>query len=498
MNIKRPTAQIRLSPVRLRRSESGKRVPQMKPILELSKAARVILRITVSFVSLGAAGIASAEGLALSAKEQPIPTPQHTLVIGMTISPDCRHVAYATGSLGEMLVVVDGVEGKRYEAVGRISFSPVGNRIVYWARLSGTDLIVVDGVPMNGRSPTFSPDGNRLAFVGDSDGPAITAKGIECVRFADVESDLLTFSPDGKRVAYMSKSGNKKTIRVNGVAGKEYSNVLYPIFSPDSKHVAYEAKIGERWGLVVDGAEIANDIQTRIRFNENTVFSPDSRRIVFEAIRDDKHVVVIDGVEGIGFRWVGNLIFSPDSQRIAYVGTNSEWGADEPEARVVVDGAQGKEYPVVSKLVFSPDSKHVGYRVHLGSSHTGAKELIVVDGVERSIYDEVGEPVFSSDGKHVAYVAKRSSERFVELDGVEGSRYREVDNLTFSPDGKHIAYIATREDRKFVVVDGVEGKAYDSISTLVFESPTQFFALARDGNKFLRLDVAIKLSSAGS
>ena len=119
--------------------------------------------------------------------------------------------------------MVDGVEGKEYDEIEHISFSPDSKRVEFLAKRNGKWLKVIDGV----ESPEYDSDGF---------GP--------------------TFSPNSKRVAYTGQRGEKPMAVVDGIEGLPYDNVQPLVFSPDSKHVAYWAKRGEQWILVIDGAEV--------------------------------------------------------------------------------------------------------------------------------------------------------------------------------------------------------------------------------------------------
>jgi hypothetical protein len=88
---------------------------------------------------------------------------------------------------------VDGVEGKEYDGVGGVVFSPDSQRVAYMARRGDKVLVVMDGV----------------------EGKEYDAIGVYPV-----------FSPDSKRVAYEAKRGGKQLVAVDGVEGKEYDRFL--------------------------------------------------------------------------------------------------------------------------------------------------------------------------------------------------------------------------------------------------------------------------------
>ena len=65
----------------------------------------------------------------------------------LVVSPDSRHVAYAVKREEKWLVVVDGVEGKKYDGIleGMPVFSPNSKRVAYVAQRGGKWLVVIDG-----------------------------------------------------------------------------------------------------------------------------------------------------------------------------------------------------------------------------------------------------------------------------------------------------------------------------------------------------------------
>jgi len=76
---------------------------------------------------------------------------QYDFLGHVIFSPDSKHLAYSAGMgpdrLGDRFVVVDGIEGKQYQFVrGDIVFSPDSQRLAYYAQtLDNRYVIVVDG-----------------------------------------------------------------------------------------------------------------------------------------------------------------------------------------------------------------------------------------------------------------------------------------------------------------------------------------------------------------
>jgi roadblock/LC7 domain-containing protein len=114
--------------------------------------------------------------------------------------------------------VVNGTEGKQYDGVSGLIFSPDGTQVAYVASLGSKQLAVVNGT-----------EGKQYDGVSG-----------------------LIFSPDGTQVAYVASLGSKQLAVVNGTEGTQYDGVSGLIFSPDGTQVAYVATSGSKQMAVVD------------------------------------------------------------------------------------------------------------------------------------------------------------------------------------------------------------------------------------------------------
>jgi roadblock/LC7 domain-containing protein len=208
-------------------------------------------------------------------------------------SPDGKSMAYGAQIKDMWTVVVNGKQGKSYDAIGGLIFSPDSAQVAYATKT----------------------DDKWAAVAGAKEGKAYD--GI----------NRLHISPDGRRLAYSADAGEKQVLVVDGVEGKPYAAIVEAssveqahsckgdicwdafyiakpfLFSADSKRAAYVAKVGEK------------------RFNVS-----------------EKWSAVVDGKEEQAYDGIGGLIFSPDSRHTAYVA-----GA-EAKQFVVVDSKEGKQY----------------------------------------------------------------------------------------------------------------------------------------------------------
>jgi len=181
-------------------------------------------------------------------------------------SPDGKRIAYVAGPEKALVVVVDDDESKEYMYVfgGGLGFSPNSERIGYCCLdKTRTFNFVVDGKPvifknlqgMDMNSISFSPDGNRAAFIGmTKDGwppviDGVVGEPYKCPGRA-------VFSPDSKHVAYCCEDVRASFLILDGVKGKEYDSTgNVPVFSPDGKHLVYQAREGDTCWVIVDGKE---------------------------------------------------------------------------------------------------------------------------------------------------------------------------------------------------------------------------------------------------
>jgi dipeptidyl aminopeptidase/acylaminoacyl peptidase len=229
-------------------------------------------------------------------------------------------------------------------------------------------VLVVDGqetgpeyADADGESLTFSPDGQRIAFVATIDKEQCCVVDGEPGPGQYSISDL-TFSPDSRRVAYGASNGRKHYVLVDGEMGPEFN---MPIdgrlcFSPDSKHVAYVARHGS---FYLDGKEIT-EIKGGLDHRRAMAFSPDSSKLALglNMRRGPDGILLFDiagkkvgehlQLEG-GWESPLAVAWSPDSRSIAWFGTYSAYCNDQ-----LIGTYFGKDSGVTSQL---PRPLRVGF-----------------------------------------------------------------------------------------------------------------------------------------
>lgn len=200
----------------------------------------------------------------------------------------------------------------------------------------------------NWLNPKWSPDGLRLAVMGDDghDGEVflITADGelITQVTATPGDERSMTWSPDGKRLAYISGKvpGDLWVINADGTGARQITSDLYiqnPKWSPDGRRILYSGWSRERMegflgSIRADGADA--DAPRRIETLGWSLgapdFSPDGSKIAYTRYRDVTNsqyeyeivTAAVDGSDPVVLvtapKRIETPVWSPDGTTIAF------------------------------------------------------------------------------------------------------------------------------------------------------------------------------------
>ena len=266
-----------------------------------------------------------------------------------------------------------------------------GNMEIYLMNADGSEPKRLTDHPADDIYPSWSPLGDRIAFVSNRDGDGgeggeeiylIDPDGSDLTRLTnnDVTDSSPRWTPDGKRIVFHSTTETGRASFIMNADGSDVHRIIpddwvaiSPSVSPDGERVVVERDAGNEWNFgdnesarraqiwIVDldgsGARQITDIDA---YNGFPAWSPDGTRIVFDSNPSpgsppaDLWVVKPDGSGLVNLtRSPGYNEFaawSPDGGRIAFV--SSRDGDEE----IYVMNADGSE---PTRLTHSPGSDWV-------------------------------------------------------------------------------------------------------------------------------------------
>jgi len=127
-----------------------------------------------------------------------------------------------------------------------------GEPEIYTMHADGSDITALTHGPAKNYSPTWSPDGRKLAYANEENGKTsvvvMNADGSGQRRLTNPADSYVSFywSPDGKRIAYVSEGANVDELAVIDVDGTGVATVLdrmrvigFRGWSPDGQQLMY-------------------------------------------------------------------------------------------------------------------------------------------------------------------------------------------------------------------------------------------------------------------
>jgi Tol biopolymer transport system component len=442
-------------------------------------------------------------------------------------SPDGSRIAF---SGGERVVPTEGPSyGLDY-------------RNIYTTDSRGANVRLVYAVPNADErassypfTPSWSPDGESLAFSVDGYGPwVVGADGRGARRIANLAIEpgqWSAWSPDGTTLAFPGvpldeKSANEAvyTVRVDGTGFRRVTRnqtrreraaeagIVDVEWAPDGKRLAFV-----RYDLVhadqidIVGSDGRNE--RRVASGGCPVWSPDGRRLAFWAEDPKGRFAGIDvvrpgkGPPRVIARTKGAWcpVWSADGHRIFFfVGARNPYVADADTGAVSKPSAaerrQVRLAPTAGQF-WSTDGKLLDAEGDFDDNHYVVRVLTLHGVASTFRWSDDYSSVWSPDGQKLAFVRTQKTEQIFVLDAV-GNRMRRLAAGTdpaWSPDGKWIAFdrISGRRIQIFVVPSGggsarVIGKGLHPVwspdSRSVAATGGGLFVMSRDGQRRRRID----------
>ena len=383
-----------------------------------------------------------------------------------SLAPDGKSFVYASDATGKFDIYVQRVGGKN--ATNLTKDSPAADT-----------------------QPSFSPDGERIAFRSEREPEGIYvmgASGENLRRVADCGFHP-SWSPDGREIVVSAFGRDQPTVRASGDNGLWIINVetgakrellkaeaSFPAWSPSGKRVAYwfyTSTFSRRdiATIPANGGEPVIVTKDFAVSNWNPVWSPDGNFLYFVSSKggsvnfwrvriDEASGAVLSAPEPIvtPSKFSRHLNFSRDGKRMIYVQTDNQSNIQGAEFDAKAEKIVGEPFWItqgdreITRAELSPD----GTRFVMRIIRRTQDDIVTVSRDGRDWRDITNDAPFdryvrwSPDGKQLAFSSDRNSGAEIWMSNADGTNLRQI---TFpnqpdigagfpvwSPDGKRLAF----------------------------------------------------------
>jgi Tol biopolymer transport system component/Tfp pilus assembly protein PilF len=260
----------------------------------------------------------------------------------------------------------------------------------------------------NDTLPKVSPDGTKIVFTSDRDGPYelyvmnIDGSGLKRLTSNSVQEAAPAWSPDGRSIAFdvvttplheadtwvMSADGGN---RVNLTKSPGYDG--RPAFSPEGTRIAFASNRGasdlfnfDIWVMNADGSN-PRRLTDYAEYEADVTWSPDGKRIAFTRAIEKKFDILVINADGTNPVNLTNTAqsdetvpaWSPDGRRIAFASNRGSQNGNYNIWVMDADGANPRMVVIPSGHSTEPAWTPDGRRLVFQSTRDFNLEIYIAD-----------------------------------------------------------------------------------------------------------------------
>jgi serine/threonine protein kinase len=377
----------------------------------------------------------------------------------------------------------------------------------YFLRSTPTPLPPLRAVPLTAypgseSHPSFSPDGNQVAFDWNgerqdnydiyvklvSGGPPLRLTTNPAV------DTVPAWSPDGSQIAFI-RDGSEVYL-ISPLGGRERKlttahTIASLTWMPDGKSLLVSLRETQAVPRAIFQVSLSGEMRKLTTPSQSSVFgdidpaiSPDGQSMVFSRALSTQILFVspviggeprrlTDGLETIGSVWINarEILFASGR-----TGASSLWRvpADGRATPQPVSGVEGNaSYPAIVYPAKSPARlayvrttfDYNIWRVQISDPDSGPVRTVTPPGQVITSTRNEWSPQFSPDGKRLAFESDRSGYREIWTSNSDGSNQAQLTTLAcarsgtprWSPDGQQIAFDSVAAGGNDIWLIGAEG-----------------------------------------